>query len=298
MRQPPDLFLHCPIVDTARLRSSMPAPYLELVETLLKHIPRNVLTDDLVYMSRDFNGDIQYGAAVQMRPWEWMEFLGDPTLADAKESERDADGKGSFGVKHEVRNNTSIPLEMFGTRPTAEGVRQIASMDENPLSGPSEHLRSVFEDDLASESVYERHWRESRTTELEVAETTGTEIIGGSASSGQGTPRSNLRASPALSVRTNLCSRSSAGPPLSAASSAHRTQSPALSNRGDPMDIDIPSSATISRAKRKAAVAGLPLEEPTHAVATDEASKKGKQRSVSGKSTAGKSSGKTMRKKK
>lgn len=302
IRHPPDPFLHCPSIDSSRLGVNMLNSYRNLVITLLKHTPRNALTDDLIYIGRDTNGEIQYGPPVQMRPWEWMEFLGEVCPPDCKDVVAGAEGKTHFGIKREMRNNTSIPLEMLGARMTGESVRQLSTASDGQPLDLCESLRSVFEDDLASESIYERHWREGRIGQVEPIEVAASDISGASGDVGDQLSRhqtpGSFRASPALSVHTNIGSRSSAGPPLSAASS-RRTQSPVFSNRGESMDVDPPPSATSMKSKRKASTAGLPIDKPTdRSTATDDSTVKGKHRSVAGKGTSSKGSAKTSRKKK
>ncbi|KAI5116750.1 hypothetical protein M0805_001608 [Coniferiporia weirii] len=309
VRQTVDLFQHCPDIDASYFPINMPRDYRDLVGTLSKHTPQNPLIADLVYVTRDADGVLRPGTPVQMRPWEWIESLGDPPPTDAKEIQREAEEREKLGAtRHPVRNNTSIPLEAFGARATGESVRRLGMGMDGAPPHTGERLRSLFEDDLSAESMYERDWRESRTAVS--AQARGESSRGGVAAHGEGdeqgstqtreqphrrgTPGSH-RGSPALSVRTSLGSRSSVGGPPSAASSARRTESPALTARGDPMDVDpTPSAGGSTKGKRKAAAAGVATEDDDVVIVGESSSKRGKTRGVSGKSVSTRGSGKTL----
>ncbi|KAH8119597.1 hypothetical protein DFH11DRAFT_1501865 [Phellopilus nigrolimitatus] len=312
----PDLFQHCPILEPSSFPTNMLTEYRDLIGTLNKHVPQNLPIAGLVYAVRDSEGVLQQGAPVQMRPWEWIESLGDAPPADDKEKQREAEERERLGTKYYVRNNTSIPLEMFGARLTGEGVRTLGTGAEGTVSSTGERLLSLFEDDLASESMYERDWRESRVGTEGRGESSGSSRMHGDGNGGhgpanaqvkeqarhRGTPGSH-RGSPALSIHTSLGSRSSIGGPPSAASSARRTQSPVVASKGDPMDVDpTPSTGGNSKsAKRKASAAGVVLDDDEKVVG-ESSSKKGKAKAASGRSTTksvGKMiPGKTTRKKK
>lgn len=304
-RHSPDLFLHCPSINL--FGSDLLKTYCDLVATLFRHVPRNALIDDLVYLRRNSSGEYERGSPVQMRPWEWMEYLGEVGPADAKDVTADTEGKGKMGVKRDLRNNTSMPLEMFDIHSSGEGIRQLYATSDNKRQA-AETLRSIFEDDLLSESVYERHWREGRITVLDPIEVISNDSTGTGATDSADQTRSrhqtpgSYRASPALSIHTNLGSRASTGPPHSTTSSTRRTQSPAISsNRGESMDVDPPPSATSVRGKRKASVAGLSVDDPTDESHTTGGSsvKDGKKpaKTVVSRS-ASKTTSKTTRKKK
>lgn len=233
---------------------------------------------------------------------------------DAKEKEKEQEEKEKLKTNYLVRNNTSIPLEAFDARFTGEGIRHLGA--EGGPDRMEEKMKSYFEEDIVSESMYEREWREGRLNDgldhdndsMKRDSGLGQEQ-GQKESSGRskGTPSSGShRSSPALSAHTTSGMRSSVGVgPPSASSSVRRTQSPTVSSRGDPMDVDSQiggdnRSIEITIAgKRKASTAGIPLDEEP-ATASDEAAipKKGRGRVTSGKTTGKTVTAKTTRKRK
>ena len=172
--------------------------------------------EDLAYATRDASGQLQHIAPVQIKPWEWLENLGDPPLLDAKDIQKEAEEKERRGSRYFVRNNTSIPLESFATHALGEGVRRLGLGSAESVSTKDEQLRGLFEDDLAAESIYEREWKDSRVGLAFPGETPddgGSRAEGDVESSRRGTPTSR-RTSPALSVHTSHGGASSAaGPP-------------------------------------------------------------------------------------
>ncbi|THH04935.1 hypothetical protein EW145_g5157 [Phellinidium pouzarii] len=297
-RQTTDLFQHCPIVDDSYFPFNMPREFRNMISTLYMHVPHNPLTADLVYATRDADGTLHQGAPVQMRPWEWIESLGDPPPTDAKEAVREAEEREKPGNKYLVRNNTSIPLEMFGARIAGEGIRHLGAGMQEVALDDGERLRSLFEDDLSAESMYERDWRESRVV---IAESSSTSAAHGEGSyinaqakeqsHRRGTPGSH-RGSPALSVHTSVGSRSLKGGPPST-TSTRQTQSPVVTDRGEPMDVDsLPSANVNTKGKRKASVAELAAEDDDIVIVGESSTKKGK--GASGKSVSTKASEKTI----
>lgn len=277
----------------------MPKVYCNLIRSLLRYTPQNLPTADIVYAFRDDDGVLHPGPPVQMRPWEWIESLGDAPPLDSKEQQKEAEEMERSKAKYMVRNNTSIPLEMFGARMTGEAIRRMGA--EGSISDVGERMRSYFEDDLSSESIYERDWRESRVGLPQIQPSgSGNHVASENGSTTtkepmhrRGTPGSH-RGSPALSIHTSLTSRSTRSGPPSATSSARRTQSPVISGRGDPMDVDLPpGTAGSSRAgKRKASAADIADAAYDQSMLDEASGKRGKGKSVSGKTTS-KTAGKT-----
>ena len=287
-----DLYQHCVDYDPARFSPSMLSESRDVAETLLKYTLKNLPTDGLAYAYRDSDGILHPSAPVQLRPWEWIENPGDPPATDDKQKRTEASSK------YLIKNNTSISLEMFGARPTGEEVRKTGS--ENAKDDLGERMKSYFEEDLNSESVYERDWRESRlwtdhrhVSRLKAGEEGEAESSG--SKKRRATPGSH-RGSPALSIHTTVGSRSSrSGPP--SASSSRRTQSPVVGSRGDPMDVDQLAGSSARAGKRKASVVEV-IDVDNDVVITGESSRKGKGKTVAGKTTGKTVGGKTTRKRK
>ncbi|KAL5506968.1 SRB8 [Sanghuangporus vaninii] len=272
-RQTTDLFQGCISLDSLDIPVNLSPEYRELIRTLERHAPHCPDVADLVYSSRDGDGNLQPGASVQMRPWEWIESLGDPPLLDAKDVQKEAEEKERRGLRYLVRNNTSIPLELFATHALGEGARRLGLGSAESSSGKDEQLRGLFEDDLAAESIYEREWKDSRvgfTCPGESTEDSKSRADGDVEPSRRGTPTSR-RTSPALSVHTSHGGASSAAGPPSATSSSRRTQSPSLAGR-EVIDVDALFSGGSAKGKRKASSAGL--EEGEVIVIQDNSAKK------------------------
>ncbi|KZV96289.1 hypothetical protein EXIGLDRAFT_435689 [Exidia glandulosa HHB12029] len=139
-----DLFRNIPTLDPARLPGFLPHDFNQRLVFILPYRPSNHYTSDLVYAHPETNGSLTYGAPVQHRPWEWIESIearNSPTLDEHGE--------------HVVANSTSIPLELFGARPTAE---RVYTGDEPARLGDL----LLQQDTFASGSVFENDWRQSR----------------------------------------------------------------------------------------------------------------------------------------
>lgn len=274
----------------------MPVQYRDSVQSLVKYSAQELFVSNLVYASRDASGHVQFGQAVQNRPWEWIENLGDPPAVDRKEQQKEIEEKERLKTKYLVRNNASVSLDLFGARLTGEGI----------VRGTDEEVGAtkLFEDNLTSESVFERDWRESRIelgddhlvsrSRDDEEEEGGLSIMGPAALANRmartTTPR---RASPAPSAH----SRSSANASNSASS---RRQSPALGRlpgrpaSREPIDVDSINITPTTGSKRAASAASIGdddevmlIEGPT--VTTRSTAKRGK---------AGKTASKTRAKKK
>lgn len=270
----------------------MPEILRDAAGSLMPHKSECSVTEGLMYAHRDADGNLVPGPPVQIRPWDWIEHLGDaPTV----EGQNASDEAGPS--KSEVKNNTSLPLELFNAKPLGEHVRHWAE------DTPEARFEHVFEDDLASESVYERDWRESRVGLPKLRHSPAVHERFGSRrnptpdSQRRGSSRSGSRGgSPALSIRTSVASRSSANPP-SATSSARRTQSPVIEKGGSAVDvIDVDAFVSKATGKRKASVAQVDDgDDDVIIIESTSDSKKGKGRAgktVSSKTTTAKQRGK------
>jgi len=93
--------------------------------------------------------------SVTNRPWEWIENLGESSVLDVKEDERE---KEHFKSKYLVKNSGSISLDHFGARLTGDGIKHDIAADIESRTASS--IRS-FEDGC-SEILFNRDWRETR----------------------------------------------------------------------------------------------------------------------------------------
>ena len=199
------------------------------------------------------SGDLKLVSPVQIRPWEWLEGLGDNQLTDAKDKEGVVtDTRGA------VKNNTSLPLEWFDAKVLGESSRHSSGENASASgSGQTDNLKALFENDLASESIFERSWRESRTRSgLADDLTIDTSVPAQRAAvsgedPGHSRSATSSRASPALSVGTSAGSRTTIAGTLSGTTSTRRTQSPALGST----EGDSSQRGSRGRGKRKASSA-------------------------------------------
>ncbi|THH13392.1 hypothetical protein EW146_g6819 [Bondarzewia mesenterica] len=257
-----DLFRNYPQLDLMQLPSDMPGEYRQHLRSLLPYCWPNEVVADLAYASRDAAGRIIVGAPVQNRPWEWVENLGDQPPGDAKD-EKQAEERRVVSVK----NTASLSLELFATRATGDAIVPSTARSHSNVEAT---IRS-FHDNLSTESVFSRDWRESRIN-LSSDPLTGVVHARGehedevgalpSFHSSQDAGRSNRRStsrkpSPASSVRSRGSGRPS--------TSSSRRQSPATLSRAsasganDPTDVEAigtssTSGARASSSKRKASV--------------------------------------------
>ena len=79
-----DLFQNCVPFDYKSISIIIPASINAALKTVLRYIPQDHLVSGLVYASLDGSGEVRLGQQVQNRPWEWIEYIGDP-LVDAKD---------------------------------------------------------------------------------------------------------------------------------------------------------------------------------------------------------------------
>ena len=285
-----DLFQHCPKIEASEISFDMIDDLRHAALTLLRYETRHLPVDDLVYASKNSDGVVQSWSSVQMRPWEWIEHIGDPP------EEGGVDNRTTPRESHSIRNNTSMPLEWFNVRLTGERVYNSRSKDEPAIN--------YFEDDLVSESMYERDWREGRVgPEPDISERNSHSVEDEEKESGvptrvdherRVTPHLHTRrgASPALSsIRMGAGSRSSV------ASTSRRTQSPVVGTNSskDAMDVDQSSMpAPAVPTKRKASIVDLTLDDDDSQVTTESGNdgRKGKEKTVAGKTVLGKTKAK------
>lgn len=104
------------------------------------------------------SGNLIYDNAVINRPWEWIENLGEPSLLDLKDDEREREEKERLKVKYLVKNSGSLSLDMFGAKMTDDGIIHAQNGADTATKG---NMR-LFEDGLSAEGVFTRDWRETR----------------------------------------------------------------------------------------------------------------------------------------
>ena len=206
----PDLFRNYPQRSMMDLPPDMPEEYRQNLRSLLPYCSPNEVVADLAYASRDAAGRIVVGAAVQNRPWEWVENLGDPLAGEAKD-EKQSDEHRTAAVK----NTASLSLELFAARATGDAIVPAPAHDTALLDAT---LRS-FHDNLSTESIFARDWRETRVG-LQQADA----LAGGGLGLARGEEQDELGALPALHAHQDTPRRPAAG-------TSSRKPSPASSVR-------------------------------------------------------------------
>ena len=132
-------------VDVDELPRDMPGVNRRRIASLLAFVPDDTYVNNTVHSWRNASGEIVFGPEVQNNPWEWSESI-EPSVSTTAFSRE----------KPELKNNSSIPLEVFGTRPTGERV-----FGEFPDGRDAAAARQL-EDGFAADNVFERDWRETR----------------------------------------------------------------------------------------------------------------------------------------
>ena len=150
-----DPFRHYPSLSVTDLPVELPFEYRNQISTLLVQCPPDSVVTNLVNTHHDAQGNEIVGPPVTNRPWEWIENLGEPSVPDVKEHERE---KERFNSKYVVKNSGSISLDHFGARLTGDGIKH--DMATNIDSRTVSSIRS-FEDGC-SEHLFIRDWRETR----------------------------------------------------------------------------------------------------------------------------------------
>lgn len=135
------------------LPPDMPAEYRQQLRALLPFLPPNEVVADMAFATRDASGNIITSSAVQNRPWEWTEYLG-VQPADENEEHHRSDA---------IRNSASLSLDLFNARPTGEPIVPYVPATGDPKVEAS--IRS-FQDDMYSDSLFARDWRETRMSNL------------------------------------------------------------------------------------------------------------------------------------
>lgn len=218
-----DPFRYYPNLSADNLPTDMPPEHRIQLTTLLAHNQPHSLVMHLVNTHHDAQGDVVYGTPVVNKPWEWIENLGEPTITDPKEEDKEREEKRRLKVKYLIKNSGSISLEHFGARFTGEGLKHVILNDEQ---AQQEDCAKSFEDGM-TQNIFIRDWRETRLeSELprEAATRLRTELDSEAMLSVDPHNLQALRASPTPSI----VSRSST---QATSSSLHQQQSPSQTSR-------------------------------------------------------------------
>ncbi|TFK53918.1 hypothetical protein OE88DRAFT_1717321 [Heliocybe sulcata] len=245
-----------PQLPLSDLPQDMPPPFRARIRTLLPFTDLPPAVQDLVYAPADASAaDTAHFAPVQNRPWEWVEYLGDPMALDPKEEEKEKQEKDKVRTKHLIKNSTSLSLELFGTRMTTDGVIDLKDGDSR-LEGD---LRS-FEDGIWGESIFKRDWRESRVQLVDYTSgrSKSEEDEDGTAAGMSGLQvekpsNASRKPSPASSAisRSSAASRSSAHTMQASSSSSGTPRRSAVgSTVSEPIDVDSIVGGSRTGAKR------------------------------------------------
>ncbi|KAJ7124966.1 hypothetical protein C8R44DRAFT_127826 [Mycena epipterygia] len=256
-----DPFCYAPHILPSDIPSDFPREYRNQIQTLLPHLPPPAVVSQLATSHRDSTGLLLHDAPVLNRPWEWIENLGEPAVLDLKEEDKEREERERQRLQYSVKNAGSLSLDVFGARPTGDGILQNQEGDARIQT----NIRT-FQDGLSADAMFKRDWRETRM-EPEVAALVDasigrvkseTSLLGsaGTAHSIQGRAekRTVARTSPASSILSRSSAHGSAGSrrPSPGQSSLNRLS---ISTMGEAADADSSSTGSSSRkagSKRKA----------------------------------------------
>lgn len=157
-----DLFQGYPQVHISQLPPDMPLSHREKLRALLPFTPVIQTVASLAYATRDpSSGALIATHAVQHRPWEWMEHLGETALVEGTEAERTQDERVLPPGQRPVKNAGSISLELFEAHATGDG------LPDSALDDRARAAMHTFEDGLAADNLFQRDWREARLEPLD-----------------------------------------------------------------------------------------------------------------------------------
>ncbi|KAF8621541.1 hypothetical protein AX15_007713 [Amanita polypyramis BW_CC] len=150
-----DPFRNYPEFVTPDIPTNIAPEHRKQILALSAQVSPNALVSELVMSDRkDGNGAI-LGNPVINCPWEWMEYLGEPVVPDAKER-RNSEEIGN--LKHAFKNAGSISLELFGAKVTGDCIPTTTE----ELDGKMESHVRAFEDGLSVNNLFKRDWQEAR----------------------------------------------------------------------------------------------------------------------------------------
>jgi len=264
-----DPFHNYPDFKLSQLPPDMPLELKHQFRTLLPYVAVNPAVRSLFYTSRQPDGTLVYHGPVQNRPWEWTEYLGDDN-------------------PDEFRNSGSLPLELFDAKLTGDNLLDSGGLSERAGS----FLRSL-RNDVVSENVFERDWREGR-----VPLQTGSPPEYGSrlgandeededANSKVQRGQQNSRgASPASSILSRISAASFRSPSVS-------SQLSRRAGSTDVIEVDSLASTSSTRTQKRKATQEIDEDDGDEIQIIDNPDPSSfKKSSTKGKSTASKSRGK------
>ncbi|KAJ7497070.1 hypothetical protein FB451DRAFT_214151 [Mycena latifolia] len=281
-----DPFVYAPHILPSDIPSDFPREYRNQIQSLLRHLPPIAAVSQLATSHRDVTGLLIHDAPVLNRPWEWIENLGEPAILDPKDDDKEREDKGRLKMQYLVRNSGSLSLDVFGARPTGDGILQVQDGDARIHA----NIRT-FQDGLSADALFKRDWRETRmepevTNLVDASEgriRSEANVLGGAGSthSGRTEKRSVTKASPASSILSRSSAHGSTGSrrPSPGQSSLNRLS---ISTMGDTADADSSTTGSSSRkagTKRKAPSSDDDLE-------TSSRGKRPKSKTVSTKTRA------------
>jgi len=260
-----DLFQYVAGVDVDELPRDMPGVNRRRIASLLAYVPDDTYVNNLVHAWRNASGDIVFGPEVQHSPWEWTEST-EPSVSTTTYSRE----------KPELKNSSSIPLEVFGIQPTGERV-----FGELPNRRDAAAARQL-EDGFAADNVFERDWRETRVdwkADLSAAGEFGGEGQHSNASAGDHVKQEPTHAqlscatasesiggaSPAPTVRSQRSSVGSSRNTQQRASSVLSVSSRGRSSGHGDGEHSLAESNSTHGSKRKASTASIELDPPASA---------------------------------
>ena len=263
-----DPFHNYPDFKLSQLPLDMPLELKHQFRTLLPYVAINQTVKNLFYTSRQSDGTLVYHGPVQNRPWEWTEYLGDDN-------------------PDEFRNSGSLPLELFDARLTGDHL-----LDSTGLSERDESFLRSLRNDMVSESIFERDWREGRiplqaSTPPEFGSRLGGNEEDEESSKTQRGQQNSRGASPASSIRSRISAASFRSPSVSSQLSRGAGSS-------DVIEVDsLPSTSSTQTQKRKATRdIGEDDDDEIQIIDNPDPSVFKKKTGTKGKSTASKSRGK------
>ena len=232
-----DPFRCYPTYELRSLPQDMPLEYRARIRALIPFVEPNLAVADLVYAStsKDALGasETTY-VPVQNRPWEWTENLGEPAGTDM--TKENMDSRSIHAAHHStdqnvvVRNSASLSLDLFNARV----IGKRAHLSDDLADAINEDARvdgtlRMLEDDLLSESIFRRDFRETRV-DPSVADaklSTRSAQDQDSLDSAGAAAGSDRHSSPRMGSPSSARSRGSMQPPSLPSGSGSRRASPA-----------------------------------------------------------------------
>lgn len=215
----------------------MPREFYQRMRSLLPFVDVNHVVKGLAYAVKDASGNWNYSVPVQNRPWEWTENIGDISPSDTK---AEVSAPGAVGIEDHCpfKNSASLSLDLFGAKLTGEKLIQHGKYDFK-----TEQSLRMLQDGFASDSVYERAWREGWVPSSDNASNSDKSEQDGECGPLPAFSNNNAVAGPSAERRSSSLKRESPASVGSGISRGGMRQSPMLgrfsgSTAGDAIDVD------------------------------------------------------------